>query len=220
MATVPIFSPDGTLGDIPAGQLMAAVKAGAKPGVHITAPDGSPGVIPADKTPDAVKAGAKIVPIEDQPVQHPGFWAQMGSDLKGLLHPSGFNPYPGMGQDEKAAAAGQAYEQDQARQKAGYGAPYRALAPVAESVGVNVPGMEESAAEGDVGGVLGHAAAPAAVLGAGEAIAHGSVPVKVTDAAGHVIRTTAKATNYSYRRDSWCCRSGSWRLHRSCYWNS
>ncbi len=178
MATVPIFAPDGTLGDIPADQLMAAVKAGAKPGVHITAPDGSAGVVPADRTADAVKAGAKLVPIDDQPVQHPGFWASMGSDLKGLLHPSGFNPYPGMGQEEKAAAAGQSFEQDQERQKAGYTAPYRVLAPVAQSAGVNVPGMEQSAKEGDIAGVAGHATAPAVALGAAEALHHTGGPVR------------------------------------------
>lgn len=100
------------------------------------------------------------------------------SDLGGLVHPSGFSPYPGTGQDEKAAAAGQAYEQDQARQQPGpglahgRGLAYRATVPLAESVGVNVPGMEQSAAEGSQGGVLGHAVAPLAALAAGEAVAH------------------------------------------------
>jgi hypothetical protein len=197
MSTVPIFAPDGSLGDVPYEQMKAALAAGAKLGVSIKAPDGTLGVIPADRYQDAVKAGATIVPIKDQETQHPGFWAKAADDLKGLLHPSGFSPYPGMGQDEKAAAAGQSFEQDQARQKAGYSAPYRALAPVAQSVGVNVPGMEESAAEGDVGGVLGHAAAPAAMLGAGEAIGHGAGPV--SEVAGRVVpkavRTAAHATN-------------------------
>jgi hypothetical protein len=98
------------------------------------------------------------------------------SDLKGLLHPSGQNPYPG-GQlnyvppekrtngemfnisDPKRDAAIQAVQQDDARKAAGYNVPYRVLAPVAQSAGLNVPGMEQSAAEGDTAGVLGHAAA-------------------------------------------------------------
>jgi hypothetical protein len=188
MSTVPIFAPDGSLGDIPASQLAAAVKAGAKPGIHITAPDGSPGVIPVDRAADAVKAGAKMVPIEDQPVQHPGFWASLGADLGGLLHPSGLNPYPGMGLDDKAAAASQAYEQDQARKKAGYSLPYRAVAPVAQAIGTNVPGMEQSAAEGDEAGVWGHAAAPVAVIGASEALAHGG------PAAVDALRNSPKAS--------------------------
>jgi KTSC domain len=186
-ATVPIFAPDGTLGDIPADQLVAAVKSGAKPGVHVTAPDGSPGVIPADRMQEAVKAGAKIVPIEDQPVQHPGFWASLGSDLGGLLHASGFSPYPGMDQDAKSAAAQQAHDQDQARKQAGYSLPYRAAAPVAQAAGLNVPGMEESAKEGDVGGVLGHAAAPVVTMAAGEALAHGA------PAAADVMKSAAES---------------------------
>ena len=192
-ATVPVFAPDGSLGDIPADQLVAAVKSGAKPGVHITAPDGSPGVIPADRMPEAVKAGAKIVPIEDQPVQHPGFWASLGSDLGGLLHASGFSPYPGMDQDAKSAAAQQAHDQDQARKQAGYSLPYRAAAPVAQAAGVNVPGMEESAKQGDVNGVLGHAAAPVVTMAAGEALAHGAEPV--TEASAPAVRAAVRTIN-------------------------
>jgi hypothetical protein len=82
-----------------------------------------------------------------------------------------------MGQEEKAAAAGQSYEQDQGRKSAGYSPAYRALAPVAESVGVNVPGMEEDAKAGNERGVLGHALAPAATLAAGEALGHGAPAV-------------------------------------------
>jgi len=59
VSTVPIFAPDGTLGDIPPEQLPAAVKAGATPGVHFKSPDGTLGVIPANKTHDAVLAGGQ-----------------------------------------------------------------------------------------------------------------------------------------------------------------
>jgi hypothetical protein len=74
MSTVPIFAPDGTLGDIPADRLAAAVKQGAKPGIHITAPDGSSGVVPADRIQEATKAGAKIVPLSDQPEGIPEYY--------------------------------------------------------------------------------------------------------------------------------------------------
>src|ERR1039458_257059 len=90
MSTTPIFAPDGSLGDVPAGQLAAAVKAGAKPGVNIIAPDGSKGVVPADRYVEAAKAGAKIVPFQDQDVKHPGFWASLRDDLKSMI-PTGFN---------------------------------------------------------------------------------------------------------------------------------
>jgi hypothetical protein len=93
------------------------------------------------------------------------------ADLKGLLKPQAQNPYPGMGQEQKAADAAIAEQQDKNRKAAGYSVPYRVLVPVAQSVGANVPGMEQAAAEGDTAGVLGHtlaAVAPqAASLGLG-----------------------------------------------------
>lgn len=169
MATVPIFAPDGTLGDVPYNRMKDALAAGGKPGVTIKSPDGKLGVIPADRTQDAVKAGASIVPIKEQETQHPGFWANIADDMKGMLHPAGFSPYPGMDQDAKTATAAQAGQQDQARATAGYSGAYRALAPVAQAVGVNVPGMEQSAQQGDTAGVLGHAAAPLAAMATAEA---------------------------------------------------
>src|SRR5580704_4367112 len=122
---------------------------------------------PVDET------AAKWTPVTETPKENPGFWSTLGEDIKGLLHPSAQNPYPGMGQEEKTATAAQAGQEGEARKDAGYSLPYRTLAPVAESLGVNVPGMEQSARAGDVGGVAGHAAAPLTVLGAGEALAHG-----------------------------------------------
>jgi hypothetical protein len=82
MATVPVFAPDGSLGDIPAEHLVAAVKAGAKPGVTFKAPDGSMGVIPADRIQDAYKAGGKLVPIDQQETDHHGFWNQVVDAFK------------------------------------------------------------------------------------------------------------------------------------------
>jgi hypothetical protein len=128
------------------------------------------------------------------------------SDLGGFVKPSGFSPYPGMGQDEKAAAAGQSYEQDQARQQPGpglahgRGLAYRAAVPLAESIGVNVPGMEQSAAEGSEGGVLGHAFAPLAAVAAGEAVRHapwktaGDLAQSAAEGTAGVVKGAAKAS--------------------------
>jgi hypothetical protein len=60
--------------------------------------------------------------------------------------------------------------EDAARKADGRSLPYRALAPIAEGVGVNVQGMEQSAREGDQAAVLGHAAAAAAPVVAGELV--------------------------------------------------
>lgn len=112
-------------------------------------------------------AKAPAAPPKVDAPQTPGFFKTLGQDLLGIAKPGGQNPYPGMGQEEKSAAATESAQADQARNKEGYSLPYRAIVPVAESIGVNVPGMEESARQGDVGGVLGHAAAvPVTIAGA------------------------------------------------------
>lgn len=201
MSTAPIFAPDGTLGDIPPESLSAAIKAGGKPGVNIIAPDGTKGVVPADRYVDAVKAGAKVAPFEDQGIQHPGFWANLGNDLKAMI-PSG-NTNDQSWKLGRVAAAEHARVQDNANQAAadewrkqnGYSPAYRATAPIAEGLGANVRGMEESAQEGDVSGVLGHAAAVPAVMAATEGIARG-VPAAITsDTGSAIIRNTARVTN-------------------------
>src|SRR6185369_7725472 len=117
-------------------------------------------------------------PASTPPPEDEGLGAQAGhvlgtayADLKGFFKPQAQNPYPGMGQEQKAADAAIAAQQDQNRKAAGYNMPYRVLAPIAQSVGTNVPGMEQSAAEGDTAGVLGHTLAAvtpqAATLGLG-----------------------------------------------------
>lgn len=171
---VTIFDPQGNKGEIPFENLTAAVKAGAKPAITVKAPNGSIGDIPADRLPDAAKAGASVVPLKDQETQHPGFWARAADLMGGLLHPSGFSPYPGMDQEAKSQAAAQSSELNQSEKAAGYSAPYRALVPAARSVGVDVPGMEQSAREGDVGGVAAAAAVPIATLAAAEGVRHGA----------------------------------------------
>jgi hypothetical protein len=120
-------------------------------------------------------------PIQEaQPAPQPGFWSSLGSDLKGMV-PHQANPYGDQPLPGRAAAAAQAGEQSDkeltmqnaVRKAAGYSLPYRALAPVAEGLGANVQGMEQSARQGDPGGVLGHAAAVPLTMAATEGVAHG-----------------------------------------------
>lgn len=56
---VPMFSPDGQLGDIPSDRVAEAQKAGFKAGIEMIAPTGEMGVIPGDKYADAVAKGFK-----------------------------------------------------------------------------------------------------------------------------------------------------------------
>lgn len=167
---VPMIAPDGSIGDVPLARMQDAIHAGFQVGVAVKSPDGQSGVIPAHRYQDALAKGFKIdnSANESQP-QKEGGLAAFGNDLKGLLTPQAQNPYPGMGTDQKVAAAQQAVAQDNARKAAGYGAGYRALAPVAQAVGVNVPGMEQAAAQGDPNAILGHAAAAATPYAVGAA---------------------------------------------------
>src|SRR6185437_10952419 len=139
--TVPMFAPDGSLGDIPYEQMNAAATAGAKPAVNILDPTGKPGLVPADRVQEAVQAGAKVVPYQQQEAQHPGFWASVGQDVKGLVTglPAmmgamvGPTPVPvGGGQIAVSNPGGQmasdAAASDAARAAEGRSAPYRAAA--------------------------------------------------------------------------------------------
>jgi hypothetical protein len=175
VSTVPIFAPDGTLGDIPAERLEDAVKSGAKPGVSIISPNGVPGVVPADRYADGVRAGVKLAPQEENQAQS-GFWSALGSDIKGMIQglpsalgmalPSG-DPRVMAAQMRMRSEAMSAVAQNlESEKQAGYSARYRAAAVAAQSIGVNVPGMEQAAAQGDPGAVLGHAAAVPAVMAA------------------------------------------------------
>lgn len=193
MGTVPIFAPDGSLGDVPYERMKEAVAAGGKPGVTIKSPDGKLGVIPAERVPDAAKAGATIVPLDQQETQHAGFWHQLWNDVSSI-RPSGVSPYPGMDQGVKSGMAAASAERDQSRKAAGYSNAYRAIAPLAESVGANVSGMEQSAKEGDPEGVLGHAAAVPTVMAATAGLAKGAeaMPAAADALRASPIRPVAK----------------------------
>jgi len=195
--TVPIFSPDGVLGDIPQDQLVPAIKAGAKPGITIKSPQGETGVVPADRVREAVSIGkATIVPLKDQEIQHVGTWRSLLSDIGGIakgvagtaitgaipgseLIPDSVREKVGLPAQPDPLTEGQRVISDfRQRKQAGYSLPYRITAPVAENaLGVNVPGMEKSAREGDVGGVAGHALAVPAVMAATAGVARAAPAV-------------------------------------------
>lgn len=168
-AMVTIFDPQGNPGEVPQSQLAAAVKAGAMPAVHIQSPDGKDGYIPANRTHDAIQNGAKLLPFQQQEVKHPGFWHELSADVTGIARGAASLPSVIANPASALTAGAQAGIDDMMRQQEGRGLTYRVAAPVAQNLtGTNVRGMEESANQGDVGGVLGHAAAVPTVMAAGE----------------------------------------------------
>jgi hypothetical protein len=204
--TIPMFSPDGTLGDIPIAQISQARAAGAKGAVQVKSPGGDVGWIPADKLKDATSAGGTIVPIHQQETQHPGFWNSVIEDVKGVGQgisttasalSGDVNAGTEMAMGARNAVVNAPAEWQQ-RKAAGYSLPYRAAAPVAEAVGVNVPGMEEAARQGDVAGVAGHTVVPAAAAVAplaAEGVVRGAGAVSdvVADAAKTAVNKTSSA---------------------------
>jgi hypothetical protein len=76
MPLVQVYSPDGTLGDIPYDKLHDALSAGAVPASKIKAPDGTVGYVPASRRAEALAAGGQAVPLDlnDADGGKPGFW--------------------------------------------------------------------------------------------------------------------------------------------------
>lgn len=178
-STVPIFDPQGVARDVPYEQAKDAIAAGGKPGVFMQSPDGKTRVVPASMTQQAVAAGGKVIPFDQQPANdHPGFWNSAAEDalsipkgIMGMLPPVlAYNSIVHAKENyDSLQATGKTTEQiaDAQRKEAGHGLAYRVLAPgAAQAVGVNLPGMEQSAEQGDVGGVLGHTVVPAATAAA------------------------------------------------------
>jgi hypothetical protein len=125
----------------------------------------------------------KIVPIQDQPIKHPGFWSTLSDDLVGMVSGAyhgivDYDPLtdPNLPDPQKNAivtaqqnaAAARNQERTQAHGKA-----YSLGATAAEMLGTNVSGMEQSAEQGDVGGVMGHAAAVPTALATTEILGRG-----------------------------------------------
>lgn len=140
--------------------------------VRLKAPDGKFYTLPSNQVGRFLRTHSDydVAPMTESkpPEESRGAMAKFWEDVKGIRPPSGLAPYPGVGMEAKSAAAAESHERDTSRKEAGYSLPYRLTAPAAESIGMNVSGAEESARQGDVGGVLGHAAFPLALIGAGE----------------------------------------------------
>jgi hypothetical protein len=174
---VPVLDPStNKWHDIPADRLQAAVsEKDGKPGVYIKdTKTGKIHTVPADMTQDAIKAGGELLPLEQQAVKHDGFWSGMADDLKAIASQPWMATGAGLAYAQVKNAVDTikgAYSEGQQAQKPSDVA-YNAVAHAAGNVGVNVPGMEESAKEGDVQGVLGHAATVPAIMAATEAAGH------------------------------------------------
>lgn len=125
--------------------------------------------IPQGSTIEALPQGGAEQPKE-------GFFKSLGNDLLGMVKNSPHMLPPVMAYDkakefianyESVRDTGKTLAEHDAdtRAKAGHGFAYQVGAGVNEQLGVNVKGMERAADRGDMGGVLGHAAAvPAAAL--------------------------------------------------------
>src|ERR1017187_2550154 len=142
-ATVPIFDPQGTLRDVPYDSMVAAVKSGGMPAVRFQDPTGKTRFVPANRTQDAYQAGGKPLPLEDQDIQHPGFWSTLVDDAKGMVTslphalatalPSGDpNVIAQQMQDRSQGALSIAQNSD-AEKQAGRGLPYRATSVAAQA---------------------------------------------------------------------------------------
>ena len=196
--TIPVFDPQGNLRDVPEDQLAAAVKSGGTPSVRFRDPQGKIRYVPANRTQEATAAGGQMLPLEQQDISHEGAWKALGHDIWGAVKSTPqlltqFSSDPAtMARNMKAnqERAGAMVENLDTEKNEGHGLPYRAGSVIAQTAGVNVPGMEESARQGDIGGVLGHAAAVPVMLGAGEGLAR-----TVPKVAPPVVRTVARGVN-------------------------
>lgn len=142
--------------------------------------------------------------INMSPEDVSAFGSKLGSDLaaipKSIPHMlgGGLLADPDVNHYLESRRASEQHNQEQ--KQAGYSVPYRrVLTPIAENIGVNVHGMEESAKEGSTGGVLGHAAAVPVAIAATHAAtesapAIGRVSSKVGAAAREITPKQAAQT--------------------------
>lgn len=160
-ATVPIFSPDGRLVDVPYEQMHDAISNGGKMGVYMKDPSGAQRVIPSDQVQEGVKQGGSVIPYNlDTSHQDDVFWktylSDMGQTIKGI-------PGMALGIFEPGGIARRVSvpiaEHDQQIAAAGASLPYRAGAEISMAAGANIPGMEQAAVEGKPNAVVAHAAA-------------------------------------------------------------
>jgi hypothetical protein len=107
----------------------------------------------------------------EQAKDKPGFWSNFGKDVGGLIG-GGLPTDPVSFATTALQRGASAAANDFSRKQEGRSSTYRVAAPIAETLtGLNARGMEESANQGDVAGVFGHAAAPVAVAALSEGLA-------------------------------------------------
>lgn len=197
---VPMISPDGRSGDIPADRVNEALAAGFKGAVVMTSPDGQQGYVPHDRANDAIKAGFKVgqpgaQAFADRGQNAEGGFSALGSDLVGMVKGAASNPAAMLGATgpialgRQLAGSGAAYQE---RVKAGRAPAYAVAAGANEAIGVNAKGMEQSADQGSMSGVLGHAAAVPVAMAITEGVAKGA-PVVTRVAAKGISRAGVEA---------------------------
>lgn len=165
---------------IPAGSTLEPIQQAT------SAPQSVP--IPAGSTLEALPQGGAEQPKE-------GLFHALGSDLLGIVKSAPHMLPPVMAYDkakefvanyESMRDTGKTLAERDAdeRAKAGHGRAYQIGAGVNEQLGVNVKGEEQAADRGDIGGVIGHAAAVPVAMAAtegavkgGTALANAAKPV-------------------------------------------
>lgn len=211
---VPMYAPDGTLGDVPWDKMSDALRAGGHMGVHMKAPDGTEGIVPAERLQDAVKQGGQVVPydIRDIPKDKKGTWDTFADDVKsvfsGLFSSNEGDTTAKMSrvrayQTQTAQENAELAARHASEKAAGYGVAYRTAADIAEASGTNVTGMEEAAKQGNEDAVIGHMLAGQA-LAASPLATEGVLKVakavpKVGPAIGTALRTETGTLKPSVR---------------------
>lgn len=175
---VKFSDPDGNIRYAPPDKVPEISQHGGKilPMQEQSAPKSIPGFLANLGSAMANRVG---VPMSPGDVSEAG--QALGSDVAGIVKGA-----PKMAMDALKHSAGLGYADDAKRimqqaqtfkeQGAGpnpYSPAYRILSPLAENLGINVQGMQQSATQGSPGGVMGHAATVPAVMAATEGLAKG-----------------------------------------------
>jgi hypothetical protein len=214
---VPMYAPDGTLGDIPYDQMSAALRAGGKLGVNMAAPDGTHGTIPADQVQAAAKAGGKIIPYDlskaPNTPEKKGIWDTFTDDVKSVFsslvsgsegpgaptpsesyYSSIKAPLPAHVEPYYSTDTEAMRRQDAARKAAGYNLPYRAGAAAVDAVVPSQPAarMEEGAREGNSDAVIGH-------MLAGQALATAPLAAEGLGKVGSKVLSKASSVAAEYK---------------------
>ena len=157
MGTVPMFAPDGSIGDVPQEKVTSAIKAGFKVGIDMLSPDGKHGTVPQEKMLDAAAAGFRpVAPVNLPKGMGPSYVSPGVKDLPSRI----------------------AEMTSQQKQRLSEG---QSLTGVGEILGSIATGGLLPAASG-IAGLAGRAALSGAGVGAG-AIAGGAGPKEAAEAA-------------------------------------